>query len=264
MRFQGKVALITGGGTGIGAAVARRIVAEGGKVVLTGRRAEPLADVAGPLGEVAAISVGDASKADDAQAAVALAVERFGGLDVLIANAGGHGLGAVADTSDQTWADSLSANLNTAFVAARESLPRLIERQGNVVVVSSIAGLFAGPSVAGYTTTKHALIGLTRSIARDYGRVGVRANVVCPGWVATAMADEQMAPIQARFGLATVAEAYAKVTEDVPLGRPARPEDVASAICFLASTEASMISGATLTVDGGASTVDLPTVAFTK
>lgn len=264
MRFQGKVALITGGGAGIGAAVARRIVADGGKVVLTGRRAGPLKEVAGPLGVAAAIHVGDASNAENARAAVALAVERFGGLDILIANAGGHGLGALADTTDEAWAASLSANLNTAFVAARESLPQLIARKGNVVVVSSIAGLFAGPSVAGYTTTKHALIGLTRSIARDYGRVGVRANVVCPGWVSTAMADEQMAPIQQRFGLATVAEAYAKVTEDVPLGRPATPEEVASAITFLASGEAAMITGAALTVDGGASAVDLPTVAFTK
>lgn len=264
MRFKGKVALITGGGTGIGAAVAQRIVADGGKVLLAGRREGPLKGVADPLGASGAIAVGDVSKASDARAAVALAVELFGGLDVLVANAGGHGLGAVADTDDQTWADSLSANLNTAFVAARESLPQLVERRGAVVVVSSLAGLFAGPSVAGYTTTKHALIGLTRSIARDYGRLGVRANVVCPGWVSTAMADAQMAPIQARFGLATIAEAYAKLTEDVPLGRPASPEEVASAICFLASDEASMITGATLTVDGGASAVDLPTLAFTK
>ncbi|MGC4029692.1 MAG: SDR family oxidoreductase [Steroidobacteraceae bacterium] len=260
MRFNGKVALITGGGTGIGAAVAQRFVADGGKVVLLGRRRDKLEEVAGPLG--GAVVAGDAGNLQDVQAALTCARERFGGLDVLVANAGGHGLGSALDTDDAAWAAALHTNLTTAFVCVRECLPELMARRGNVVVVSSIAGLFAGPSVVGYVTTKHALIGLTRSIARDYGPQGVRINALCPGWVRTDMADEQMEYIRKRHNLATTDEAYALVTQHVPLRRAAEPVEVASVACFLASDEASMMSGSVVVVDGGSGSVDLPTLAF--
>jgi len=260
MRFKGKTALITGGGTGIGAAVARRIRAEGGSVALVGRRAEPLRAVAEEIG--ANVVPADAADGAAMKAAVARVVETLGGLDILIANAGGHGVGPTISMSDETWDLAVRLNLNTAFVSARAALPQLIERKGNIVVLASIAGLFAGPDAAGYVTTKHACIGLAKSLARDYGRFGVRTNSVCPGWVTTAMADEQMQVLVEKYRLNSVAEAYALVTRDVPLGRPASPEDVANAVCFLASAEASMINGAVLTVDGGAGTVDLPTLAF--
>jgi NAD(P)-dependent dehydrogenase (short-subunit alcohol dehydrogenase family) len=129
-------------------------------------------------------------------------------------------------------------------------------------VVASIAGLFAGPDAAGYVTMKHACIGLGKSLARDYGRRGVRTNVICPGWVTTAMADEQMQVIVSKHGLRTIDDAYRLVTRDVPLGRPATPEEVANVICFVASAQAAMVNGAIITVDGGASVVDLPTLAF--
>lgn len=262
MRFEGKVALITGGGTGIGAAVAGRFVADGGSVVLLGRRRDKLAQVAAPLGDAAAVVAGDAADAKDVQAAIACARERFGGLDVLVANAGGHGLGPALGTDDAAWAAAIHSNLNTAFVCVRECLPALVERRGSVVVVSSIAGLFAGPGVVGYVTTKHALIGLTRSIARDYGPSGVRINALCPGWVRTAMADEQMEVVRAQHGLASVDEAYALVTKHVPLRRAAEADEVASVACFLASSDASMMCGSVVVVDGGAGAVDLPTIAF--
>ncbi|MEP7299619.1 MAG: SDR family oxidoreductase, partial [Burkholderiales bacterium] len=188
--FQGKVAFITGGGTGIGAAVAQHFTAAGGKVVLMGRRIEPLQIIAGPLGGLAL--AGDAADATDVRRALAQAREAFGGIDVLVANAGGHGIGSTIDTDDASWALSTRLNLDTAFVCLRELLPELIARRGNAVVLSSLAGHFAGPEVVGYVTMKHALIGLVRSAARDYGRHGVRVNAVCPGWVRTAMADEQM------------------------------------------------------------------------
>src|SRR5437868_7617745 len=175
MRMNGKVALITGAGTGIGAAVARRFVAEGASVVLTGRRVELLEKVAADLGGRAAVVGADMADAVQVRGAVAVAVERFGSLDVVVANAGGHGVGAVAETSDEDWQRSLTANLNTCFVTCRESLP-VLRRGASIVVVSSIAGLTAGPGVAGYVTTKHALIGLTRSMARDYGPQGIRVN----------------------------------------------------------------------------------------
>lgn len=260
MRFKDKVVLITGGGTGIGAAIAKRIDADGGKVVLMGRRREPLEQVASPIG--GAVATGDAGNAADVKAAIALAKSRFGKLDVLIANAGGHGLGSALDTNDASWAEALHANLTTAFVCVREALPTLIETRGNVVVVSSIAGLFAGPDVVGYVTSKHALIGLTRSIARDYGPRGVRINALCPGWVRTAMADEQMEVVREKYQLPSIDHAYAEVTKHVPLRRAAEPEEVANVACFLASAEASMMSGSVVVVDGGAGSVDLPTLAF--
>ncbi len=262
MRFKNKTALITGGGTGIGAAVARRIRADGGNVALVGRRPEPLRDVADEIG--ATVVVADAADSTSMKAAVARVAETFGGLDILIANAGGHGVGPTISMSDETWDLAVRLNLSTAFVSARESLPHLIESKGNIVVLASIAGLFAGPDAAGYVTMKHGCIGLAKSLARDYGRRGVRTNTVCPGWVTTAMANEQMEFIVEKFKLKSIEEAYALVTRDVPLGRPATADDVANAVCFLASAEASMINGAVLTVDGGAGTVDLPTLAFAE
>lgn len=260
MRFKGKTAFITGGGTGIGAAVARRMAAEGANVVLAGRRREPLEAVAAETGGF----IVQADAADGAAVADALEAvhKKFGPVDILIANAGGHGVGPTVTMSDETWALATRTNLDTAFVTARACLPDLIERKGNIVVVSSIAGLFAGPAAAGYVTMKHALIGLAKSLARDYGRKGVRTNTICPGWVATAMADEQMAVVVEKHGLASVEEAYRLVTKDVPLGRPATPEEVSNVICFVASFEAAMMNGSVITVDGGATVVDLPTLAF--
>jgi meso-butanediol dehydrogenase/(S,S)-butanediol dehydrogenase/diacetyl reductase len=192
---------------------------------------------------------------------LAAALETFGSLDVVVANAGGHVPGAAADTDDESWRYSLHANLDSAFVTVRESLPHLARSRGNVVVVSSIAGLFAGPGVVGYVTAKHALVGLTRSVARDYGRAGVRANVVCPGWVRTSMADEQMDELAGRRG-GSRADAYAVVARDTPLGRVAEPEEVAGVIAFLAGPEASAMTGSVVVVDCGAGSVDLPTLAF--
>jgi len=260
MRFSGKTAFITGGGTGIGAAVARRMAADGAKVVLMGRRREPLEAVTRELGGL--VVQGDAADAKAVRAALAEVHEKIGPVDILVANAGGHGVGPTVTMSDETWALATRTNLDTAFVCARECLPDLIAQKGNIVVVASIAGLFAGPAAAGYVTMKHACVGFGKSLARDYGRQGVRTNTICPGWVATAMADEQMQVIVDKHGLASIDEAYRLVTKDVPLGRPATPEEVSNVICFVASDEASMMNGSILTVDGGATVVDLPTLAF--
>ncbi|MBE3276199.1 SDR family oxidoreductase, partial [Klebsiella pneumoniae] len=143
----------------------------------------------------------------------------------------------------------------------RACLPSLIARRGNVLFVASIASLAAGPQACGYVTAKHALIGLMRSVARDYGPQGVRANAICPGWVTTPMADEEMRPLMQAEGL-SLAEAYQRVCRDVPLRRPASPEEIAEACQFLCSPQAAIISGATLVADGGASIVDVPTLAF--
>ncbi|MFI6603311.1 SDR family NAD(P)-dependent oxidoreductase [Nonomuraea sp. NPDC050536] len=273
MRLHGKVALITGAGTGIGAATAHRFAAEGAQVFLTGRRPGPLEEVALEIEKATAVNAGaswpvvatfaaDMAVTGQARAAVAACLERFGRLDVLVANAGGHGGEAVADTGDESWQEALHANLNTCFVTCREALPALIDARGGIVIVSSIAGLAAGPAVSGYVTTKHALIGLTRSIARDYGPSGVRANCLCPGWVITPMADDQMDFLVERDGI-TREEAYALVTKDVPLRRPATPEEIAAICLFLASDESAIMTGSVVVADGGATAVDLPTLPFT-
>lgn len=260
MRLDGKVALVTGAGTGIGAEVARRFVAEGARVVLVGRRWQPLEDVAAELSGRAVAVAADAAEPEGARQAVQEALDRFGGLDVVIANAGGHGGSTVGQTDDGSWAESLKVNLTSCFTTVREALPELARRRGSVVVVSSIAGLAAGPEVCGYVTTKHALIGLTRSLARDYGP-DVRVNALCPGWVRTPMADHQMDVLAERYG-GTRDDAYLLATKDTPLRRPAEPAEIAAICLFLAGDESSFMTGSVVVADGGATAVDLPTLAF--
>ncbi|MEV8273062.1 SDR family oxidoreductase [Microbacterium sp. NPDC077184] len=256
------VVVVTGGGTGIGAAIAARYADEGARVAILGRRSAPLEEVAGATGALPVVA--DVGRAADARRARDTILETFGRVDTLVCNAGGPGFTTVEDADDDEWADALHANLTTAFVTAREFLGPLGATRGRIVVVSSLSGLFAGPAMAGYTTAKHALIGLTRSLARDYGARGIRVNAVCPGWVRTPMADEEMDDLVSRGGAPTRDSAYAKVTADVPLRRIAEAREIAAAVRFLGSEESSYITGATLVVDGGAHIVDLPTLAFEK
>ena len=254
-------AVVTGG-TGIGLAIARRLVGDGMNVVLVGRTAAAIDAAAEQLGDAAIAVTADAADTDAMRRVVQVARERFGSIDHLVANAGGHGFSAVGRTDDAEWAASLHANLTTAFVSVRECLLELSSTRGSIVIVSSIAGLAAGPDTAGYTTAKHALLGLTRSIARDYGPVGVRANVLCPGWTKTPMADGEMRHFAEAAGHATIDDAYVDVTRNVPLRRPAHVDEIAAVARFLLSSEASYITGAVIVADGGAGSVDLPTIAF--
>ncbi|HHM1298827.1 TPA: SDR family oxidoreductase [Klebsiella pneumoniae] len=245
-----RVVVITGGGTGIGAACARLMRAAGDRVFITGRREAPLQAVADETGATAL--VGDAADGE---------VWRQRLLPAILDQTGGMGNSPAAETSDRQWREALDGNLTSAFASVRACLPSLIARRGNVLFVASIASLAAGPQACGYVTAKHALIGLMRSVARDYGPQGVRANAVCPGWVTTPMADEEMHPLMQAEGL-SLTEAYQRVCRDVPLRRPASPEEIAEACQFLCSPQAAIISGATLVADGGASIVDVPTLAF--
>ncbi|MDH4554301.1 SDR family oxidoreductase [Pseudomonas sp. BN417] len=257
--MKGRTIVVTGAGTGIGAACARRLAADGANLVLIGRRREPLEQVAAETGGL--VLTGDAASSAGWQGFIGQILDRFGGIDGLVANAGGHGLGSATETSDDAWQAALHSNLDSAFHSARACLPALVERRGAIVLMASIASLAAGAGVCGYTTAKHALLGLTRSLARDYGPQGVRVNAVCPGWVRTPMADAEMQPLMAHYGESLDA-AYARVTAEVPLRRPATAEEIASACRFLLSDEASIITGATLVADGGSSIVDVPTLAF--
>lgn len=254
-------AIVTGGGTGIGRAVALQLARDGWDVVITGRRAQPLDETAALAPERIRAVAADAADghAMDAVVQAALAIGRVG---ALVTSAGGHGYSSVVGTSDEEWASSLQANLTTAFVACRAALPALTDGGGSIVIVSSLAGVRAAPETTGYTVGKHALLGLMRQIARDSGSSGVRANALCPGWVRTPMADEEMRVLVEQGRAASIDEAYALVTRDVPLGRPAEPAEIAEIVCFLAGPASSYLTGSTILVDGGAHIVDVPTLAF--
>lgn len=256
------VVVITGGGTGIGAAIAERFAIEGARVVVVGRRLGPLQEVSARTGAIAIVA--DAADAESVTSVLTTVLELYGRVDTLVCNAGGPGFDSVGETHDAGWAEALHTNLTTTFVMTREFLPALIESNGRVVVISSLSGLFAGPSMAGYTTAKHALIGLTKSLARDYGSHGVRVNTICPGWVRTPMADEEMDELVDAGAFVTRDKAYDAVTADLPLRRVAAPAEIAAVARFLGSDESSYLTGATIVADGGAHIVDLPTLAFEK
>ncbi len=174
-----RVVVITGGGTGIGAACARLMAAAGETVFITGRRLAPLQALAEETGAVAL--AGDAASGDEWQAHLLPTIlERAGHIDVLICSAGGMGNSAVVETSDRQWRAALESNLNSAFASVRACLPSLIARRGNVLFVASIASLAAGPQACGYVTAKHAVIGLMRSVARDYGPQGYAPTPFAP------------------------------------------------------------------------------------
>jgi NAD(P)-dependent dehydrogenase (short-subunit alcohol dehydrogenase family) len=260
MQLEGKVALVTGGGTGIGAATARRFAAEGARVAVTGRRPEPLERLAEEIEGLAV--VGDAANAEDMATAVVAASERFGGLDVVVAGAGGSGTPAVADTNDARWAAALDSNLTSCFVTCRAALPALLERRsGSIVIVASAAALAGPPALAGYTAAKTGLIGLMRSLAVDYGPRGIRVNAICPAWVRTPMADEEMDRLGVARGIGRDS-AYELATRLYPLRRAAEPEEIAACCLFLASPESSFVTGTVLVADGGGSAVDVGTLPF--
>lgn len=256
-----KTIVITGAGTGIGEACARRLAGEGANLVLIGRRAEPLQRVAAETGGL--VLVGDAADGATWTGFIEAIAQRFGAIDALLACAGGHGLGSATETSDTGWQTAMRSNLDSAFYSARACLPLLVERRGSIVLLGSIASLAAGAGVCGYTTAKHALLGLNRSLARDYGPQGVRVNCVCPGWVRTPMADEEMQPLMQHHG-EDLDAAYARVTADVPLRRAASAQEIASVCRFLISDEASIITGAAIVADGGSTVVDVPTLAYAQ
>jgi NAD(P)-dependent dehydrogenase (short-subunit alcohol dehydrogenase family) len=243
-----RVALVTGGGTGIGRATALALAGDGVAVVLAGRRLEPLeavvAEVEAAGGEAVAVS-GDLSVPEAADAAVQAAVERFGGLHVVVNNAGVIRRNVrLHEVEVERWDEQIALNLRGPFLVLRAALPVLLETEGDrsVVNVSSTLALKASPGVGPYSAAKGALISLTRSLAVEYGADGIRANAVLPAIVRTPLAHTDRPDFETRE--AGFAAMY-------PLGRLGEPEDVAEAIRYLASPAAAWVSGTVMNVDGG-------------
>ncbi|MFE9647670.1 SDR family NAD(P)-dependent oxidoreductase [Streptomyces sp. NPDC006365] len=251
--FTGRTVLITGGGGGIGYATAQLLTERGATVVALGPDDPGLKKVAG-LPRTTAVP-GDAADENDVRRAVDTALLDGGRLDAVVCCAGLGTFGTVLD-SEPGWQDTLRANLDTAYVTTRIALPALIDTGGAVVLVSSLAGTLAVPAAAAYTTSKHALIGLTRSLAADFGPLGVRANVICPGAVRTPMLDRVMDEIGSRSGQDRDT-AYRRAGSLVPLRRAAEPSEIAEVIAFLAGPRSAVVTGAVLMADCGVSAVDL-------
>ena len=254
-----RAVLVTGGGSGIGAAVARMLTAAGSRVAVCGRRADALRAVAAETGALGLVC--DVADAGQVARVVEMVAGELGGLDGLVLNAGVIAPGGVADLSPADWSAMVSVNLTGAFLVARAALPHLRAGRGAVVSVASVAALRAAGGMGGYAATKAGLAMLTQSLAVDHAHEGLRANVVCPGWTITEMADEEMAAFGAERGVG-VPGAYELVTALVPQRRPAHADEVAAVVAWLLSDAASYVNGAVIPVDGSASAVDVGTVAF--
>ncbi|GHP18403.1 3-oxoacyl-ACP reductase [Rhodococcus sp. NKCM2511] len=264
MKLDGKTALITGGGTGIGAAIAQRLAGDGAAVCLVGRRDGPLEEVRASMPhERVGVCVADVSIPADVDRAVAAAVELGGGrLDIVVNNAGIGPLGSIEDCDLGEWNDALAVNLTGPMLVSRAAIPHLRRSGGGSVInISSVAGRRPFPGLAAYSVSKAGLIMLTQQAAVDYGPDGIRFNAVCPGWVRTPMSESEMATVIDIHG-GTLDSALARVSRDTPLQRVADPSEIAGIVSFLASDDASFVSGDVLAADGGSTLLDVSTLAF--
>lgn len=241
-RFGGKTVIVTGAGSGIGAATARRFHDEGANVVLAGRHKDKLKDIAIDFDPARTlVQPCDVSSEKDVAKLIAVTLRKFGGLDVLVNNAGIAIEGKVSDLSAQQWREQMGTNLDGVFYCSKAALPHLVERRGCIVNTASVSGLGGDDGTAAYNAAKGGVVNLTRCMAIDHGRDGVRVNAVCPSLTETPMTEDMMADRK-------TVKAF---KNRMPLGGPAQPEDVSGVIAFLASEDASFVTGVNLPVDGG-------------
>ncbi len=253
--LSGKVAFVTGGGSGIGDAVVRQFIELGAKVGVAGRRSavlEQLADACGAL--PLTCDVGDAGAVD---AAITRLIEEHGGLDIVVNSAGIAHRGSAEEASLEDWQRVLDVNLTGAFNVCKRALPELRKRGGGAIVnVSSVGGITAASSSVAYSASKAGMLGLSRSMARDFGKHNIRVNTVCPGWVDTPMVQGALDALSHVHGISRD-DSKRILTRWAPLGRMAEPVELANCVTFLASPAASFVTGAVLIADGGQSIVDL-------
>lgn len=247
-RLQGKVAFVTGAGTGIGAATAIRFAQEGATVVICGRRKEPLdavvAQITAAGGRAEAVQA-DVSDEAGFTAALEAAAQRHGRFDILVNNAMAYSWGAIEATSTADWHSNFSTSVDGTFWGTRTAMKLMKERGGAIINVSSICGLLGTAWMSGYSAAKAAIINFSRAAAAEGAPSGIRVNVVIPAVVETPATAGMLAD-----------EASRQNTEKlIPMGRVGQPQELANAILFLASDEASYITGAALPVDGGRSAV---------
>src|SRR5205809_1059924 len=249
MPFKGKTVIVTGATSGIGRSSAAAFAREGASLVLVGRDHDALAQVAALAGDEpggrAAVCAADVTAPDAPDRIVAAAVDRFGGIDVVVNAAGIISAATLEDTTDAVWDRMMAVNVRAPFRLLRAAMPHLKQRKGAVVIVSSVNGLRSFPGVLAYNVSKAAVDHLTRCAAIEMAPLGVRINAVNPGVTVTnlhrrsGMGEEQYAAFLERS------------KETHPLGRPGQPEEIAALILFLASDRASWMTGETLPIDGG-------------
>jgi 3-oxoacyl-[acyl-carrier protein] reductase len=242
--LQGKVALITGGSRGIGAAVAQTLAAAGAAVAVCARNGEAAAATASAIAAQGGQALGvtaDVSRAGDAERLVKACLERFGRLDILVNNAGITRDGLVLRMKDGDWSDVLAVNLNGAFYCARAALRVILKQKqsGRIINIGSVVGSMGNAGQANYVTSKAGLIGLTKALAREVAARGVTVNLVAPGFIETDMTANLPDAVK---------ETY---RGQIPLGRFGTAADVAAAVAFLASDGAAYITGQVIHVNGG-------------
>ncbi len=243
-RYWSKVVVVTGAASGIGEATARRFSREGAMVVLADRDAAALQRVAAELPEDRTrVQVVDIAKSAAAEGLIAAAIDAFARLDVLVNNAGVHLAADPVDIDDDQWRRVMGVNLDGVFYGCRAAIPHLEKTRGSIVNTASVSGLGGDWGSSAYNAAKGGVVNLTRALALDLGRRGIRVNSVCPSLTRTAMAADATAD----------AGLVARFEQRIALGRICEPHEVAAVIAFLASDDASFVTGINMPVDGGVS-----------
>jgi NAD(P)-dependent dehydrogenase (short-subunit alcohol dehydrogenase family) len=257
MKLEGKVALITGGGTGIGAAITRRFVAEGAKVCISGRRQEMLDKIAKslPSGKVATCQ-GDMSIDEDVTRMVSATTEFGGRLDVLVNNAALSVVGPIARLDRSVWRKIINVNLTGPFMLMQEAIPLMTKNGGGSIInIASVGGLRCLPGAPAYCSSKAGLIMLSQQAALDYGVKKIRVNVVCPGAFRTDMVEKDFGQIGRTIGIEPDSF-FRLVSKVLPLQRFGDPDEIGGVCTFLASDDSSFMTGATLVIDAGGAVID--------